>query len=90
MHVSSGGSDSDSDSSGDRGSSNESDENKLLPRSLFVVGDPDQSIYSWRGAVPENMVSILEDFPGTVTKLHLDCNFTITYLCALCSSFGCC
>ncbi len=39
---------------------------KLLvgPRSgLTVVGDDDQSIYSWRGARPENMVQLENDYP---------------------------
>ncbi len=39
---------------------------KLLvgPRSgLTVVGDDDQSIYSWRGARPENMVQLEKDYP---------------------------
>ena len=40
---------------------------KLLvgPRSgLTVVGDDDQSIYSWRGAKPENMVQLEKDYPS--------------------------
>ncbi len=40
---------------------------KLLvgPRSgLTVVGDDDQSIYSWRGARPENMIQLEKDYPS--------------------------
>ncbi len=32
--------------------------------SLTVVGDDDQSIYAWRGAQPENMALLKEDFPN--------------------------
>ncbi len=32
-------------------------------RNIFVVGDPDQSIYSWRGADPGNVKRFLKDFP---------------------------
>lgn len=32
--------------------------------SLTAVGDDDQSIYAWRGAKPENLSLLQEDFPG--------------------------
>ena len=38
---------------------------------LFVVGDPDQSIYSWRGAEPFNIRRFLDDYPqARVIKLE--------------------
>jgi ATP-dependent DNA helicase Rep len=38
---------------------------------LTVVGDDDQSIYAWRGAQPENLARLAEDFTGlTVVKLE--------------------
>lgn len=39
---------------------------QLLARehhNIFVVGDPDQSIYSWRGAEPYNVKRFLQDYP---------------------------
>jgi ATP-dependent DNA helicase Rep len=41
-------------------------------RSRFtVVGDDDQSIYSWRGARPQNLIALQNDYPGLkVVKLE--------------------
>lgn len=36
-------------------------------RTLFVVGDPHQTIYSWRGSNPTNMESFKEYFPSCLT-----------------------
>ncbi len=40
-------------------------------RNMFIVGDPDQSIYSWRGAEPYNITRFFDDYPDArVIKLE--------------------
>lgn len=44
---------------------------------LTVVGDDDQSIYAWRGARPENLSLLQEDFPG-LKLVKLEQNYRST------------
>jgi len=53
---------------------------KLLADSrgaLTVVGDDDQSIYAWRGARPENLVQLQEDYPH-LNVIKLEQNYRST------------
>lgn len=50
-------------------------------QAFTVVGDDDQSIYSWRGARPENLVELSSDFPNLqVVKLEQNYRSTGTIL----------
>ncbi len=41
---------------------------------IFAVGDPDQSIYSWRGANIQNILRFEKDYPGA-TLIKLEQNY---------------
>lgn len=44
---------------------------------IFVVGDPDQSVYSWRGAEPYNVKRFLKDYPDS-KLIKLETNYRST------------
>ena len=46
-------------------------------RNLFCVGDPDQSIYAWRGADYRNVMRLQDDFPD-LNVIALDQNYRST------------
>jgi DNA helicase-2/ATP-dependent DNA helicase PcrA len=60
-------------------------------RNLTAVGDPDQMIYTWRGARLENILEFEKDFPGAhIIKLEYNYRSTANILKAasVCISFN--
>ena len=41
-------------------------------KNLFIVGDPDQTIYTWRGADVKYLLDFDKKFPGTQTILMME------------------
>lgn len=41
-------------------------------KNLFVVGDPDQTIYTWRGANVKYLLDFDKEFPGTKTIMMME------------------
>ncbi|MCR5736635.1 MAG: UvrD-helicase domain-containing protein [Eubacterium sp.] len=41
-------------------------------KNLFIVGDPDQTIYSWRGADSRYLLEFERNFPGTKTIMMME------------------
>lgn len=41
-------------------------------KNLFIVGDPDQTIYTWRGANVKYLLDFDKEFPGTQTVMMME------------------
>ena len=57
-------------------------------KNLFVVGDPDQTIYSWRGADVKLLLDFDKRFPGTRTIMMLENHRSVHQVLAVANSVG--
>ncbi len=55
-------------------------------RNLFVVGDPDQTIYTWRGASVRFLLDFDQHFPGTTTIMMNDNYRSTPQICSVANS----
>ena len=55
-------------------------------KNLFVVGDPDQTIYSWRGADVKLLLDFDKRFPGTRTIMMLENHRSVSQVLAVANS----
>lgn len=55
-------------------------------KNLFVVGDPDQTIYSWRGADVKLLLDFDKRFPGTRTIMMLENHRSVPQVLAVANS----
>lgn len=46
-------------------------------KTITIVGDPDQSIFSWRSAEPKNFGKMAEEFDGT-SSIKMEQNYRST------------
>jgi len=52
----------------------------LSDKNICVIGDPNQCIYEWREARPENILNFIEDFKPDILKLEINYRSTESIL----------
>ncbi len=55
-------------------------------KNLFIVGDPDQTIYTWRGANVKYLLDFDKHYPGTKTIMMLDNYRSTPQILKVCNS----
>lgn len=57
-------------------------------RSLWVVGDPNQSVYRWRGASPQNLPRLTERYPQLTIRTLRECYRSVPALVEVASAIA--
>lgn len=55
-------------------------------RNIFIVGDPDQTIYIWRGASPKFIMNFDEDYPEVKTIMMMENYRSTPEIVSVCNS----